>query len=95
MTPDVTITNENRPVGKSPPLSTITPNPVVWPLISKRPPRNTIPTTRNVTSAATLMIEAQNSISPNSFTEIMFSVTTIPSAMSAINHCGIALNMPQ
>ena len=54
-----------------------------------------MPTTRKVTSAMTLMSAAQNSISPNTLTEIMFTASTITSAMSAIVHCGMALNAPQ
>ncbi|SKY69911.1 Uncharacterised protein [Mycobacteroides abscessus subsp. abscessus] len=95
MTPDVTITNENNPVGNIPPLSEMTLNPVEAPSMSKRPARKTIPTTRNVTSAVTLMIDAQNSISPKSLTEMMFMVSTMQRAMSAISHCGIAPNIPQ
>ncbi|ERG69329.1 hypothetical protein HMPREF9336_04220 [Segniliparus rugosus ATCC BAA-974] len=43
----------------------------------------TTPMTRKVTSATTLMSAAQNSISPNHFTEIMFTESTITSAKSA------------
>ena len=48
-----------------------------------------IPITRNSTSAATLTMANQNSISPNSFTETRLSVSTTASAISASTHCGI------
>jgi hypothetical protein len=69
--------------------------PVLSPAIVKRPARNSIPTTRNVANATTLIRTAQNSISPNSFTEIMFTVRTITSAISANVHCGTAWNAPR
>ena len=54
-----------------------------------------MPTTRNVTSATTLISAAQNSISPNHLTEIMLMLSTITSAISAMVHCGIASKAPQ
>ena len=89
------ITSCSTPVGRMPPLSAMTEKPVLCPSIVNRPARNTIPTTRNVTSATTLIGAAQNSISPNNFTEIMLTVSTITSAINAIVHCGTALNAPQ
>ena len=78
-----------------PPLSAMTDTPVLWPSIVNRPVRKMIPTTRNVTNATTLISAAQNSISPNNFTEIMLTVSTITSAINAIVHCGTASNAPQ
>ncbi len=80
----------DEPLGSRPPLSAITDGPVLAPSTLKRPARKTMPTTRKVTSATTLISAAQNSISPNHLTEIMLMVSTITSAMSAISHCGIA-----
>lgn len=54
-----------------------------------------MPTTKNVTSATTLIRAAQNSISPKTLTEIMLTVSTITKAISAMVHCGIALKAPQ
>ena len=45
--------------------------------------KNTAPTARNTASVPTLTSENQNSISPNTFTPIMFITDTIPSAPSA------------
>lgn len=78
-----------------PPLSAMTDKPVLCPPMLKRHAGNTIPTTRNVTSATTLINAAQNSISPNNFTEIMLAVSTITIAINAIVHCGTALKAPQ
>ena len=47
------------------------------------------------TSAPTLMIANQNSISPKIFTEMRFTVSTTARAISAITHCGMSENMPQ
>ena len=54
-----------------------------------------MPTIKKVTSATTLISAAQNSISPNHFTEIMLMSSTITSAISAISHWGIAAKAPQ
>lgn len=43
----------------------------------------------------TLTSENQNSISPNTFTPIMFITDTIPSAPSANTHCGTSVNTAQ
>ncbi|SKW19555.1 Uncharacterised protein [Mycobacteroides abscessus subsp. massiliense] len=54
-----------------------------------------MPTIKKATSATTLMSAAQNSISPNSLTLIMFMVSTMTRAISAMVHWGMALNDPQ
>jgi hypothetical protein len=53
------------------------------------------PISRKSTSAPTLMIENQNSISPNHFTATMFMAPTNASAMKAKIHCGTSVNVPQ
>ncbi|CPU40373.1 Uncharacterised protein [Mycobacteroides abscessus] len=54
-----------------------------------------MPKIRKATRATTLISAAQNSISPKSFTLIMFMVNTMIRAMSAMTHCGTALKAPQ
>src|SRR5262249_15587512 len=53
--------------------------PVLCPLMVKRPARNTTP--------VTLISAAQNSISPNNFTDTMLMVNTTSRAINAIVHC--------
>ena len=55
MTPDVMITNCSIPVGRMPPLSAMTDIPVLCPSTVNRPARKTMPTTRKVISATTLI----------------------------------------
>ncbi|SHT97828.1 Uncharacterised protein [Mycobacteroides abscessus subsp. abscessus] len=85
-TPEVTMTNAIRPVGSRPPLSAITDGPVLAPSTVNRPARKTVPMTRNPMMATTLIRAAQNSISPNSLTLIVFMVSTMTKAMSAMDH---------
>ena len=86
----MTSTSGSSPVGSSPPWLLHNAGPVSWPSTLKRPARKTVPTTRNVTSASTLISEAQNSISPKTLTEIRFIDTTTTSAIRARTHCGMA-----
>ncbi|SIM34923.1 Uncharacterised protein [Mycobacteroides abscessus subsp. abscessus] len=80
------MTNAISPAGKSPPLSAITDGPVLAPSMVKRPARKTVPMTKNPTMATTLIRAAQNSISPNSLTLMVFMVRTMTKAMSAMDH---------
>lgn len=54
-----------------------------------------MPTMRKVTSATTLIIAAQNSISPNQRTETRLMDMTMTRAISAMTHCGITSKLPQ
>lgn len=85
----------SSPAGKIPPWPVISCGPPATPSIGVRVASSTIPITMNSTSAATLTMANQNSISPNSFTETRFSVSTTASAISASTHCGIGVKNDQ
>lgn len=93
------MTAGSSPFGNSPSLSPQIENPVR----TASPPASTgnaktsqtIATTRNATSAATLMRANQNSSSPNTFTATMFAARTTTRAISASSHCGAAVKADQ
>lgn len=67
----------------------------MWPSTGCWVTTRKMPTSMKATSAATLMIANQNSISPKYFTEMRLAVRTTASAISARTHCGTSLNMAQ
>ena len=77
------------PAGKMPPWSEMRWNPVSEPVGEPKMTKQ-MPTIRKITSAATLIRENQNSISPKTFTEIMLVTTTSTTTARATAHCGIA-----
>ena len=61
-----------------------------WPIA-----RMAVPISRKAISAATLISENQNSISPKNFTASMFMPPTKASAMAAKIHCGTSAKLDQ
>lgn len=89
------MTRGHAPDGNRPPLSVIKLIPGISEPTGMRPARKTMPTIKKVTSAMTLIMAAQNSISPNHLTDTRFRLITRTSATKAMAHCGITSKLPQ
>lgn len=94
-TPCTIRTIGSTPAGKIPPWAAISWGPGARPSTGCWVTSSTMPMIMKSTSAATLMMANQNSISPNSLTDTRFSVSTTASAINASTHCGTGVKNDQ